>query len=282
MGPVHVPRHIVRYQGGQFTATVDEVVTESPLTIRVNGEEFATLVCTPDHLEELVIGFLASEGVLRDPADLTALAIEERSGMAEVEIARVDALLLNLHAKRYVTSCCGKGRQSFVFYTDKRVVQPVQSRDLHLTADACFRLMEGLSESAYVFRQTGGVHNAALCDPNGLLLTRMDIGRHNALDKIYGHCLQHGLSRAGTCLAFSGRLSSEVLLKVAKIGCEAVLTKSAPTELALQLADELGITVVGFIRSDTLNVYTHATRIEGSDLDGQDPAYGADSHQQTT
>lgn len=90
---------------------------------------------------------------------------------------------------------------------------------------------------------------------------RLDIGRHNALDKIYGYCLRNHISLKDKVLAFSGRISSEILAKVAKIGCEIVLSKSAPTELALELAEELGITTVGFIRSRSLNVYTRSDRI---------------------
>lgn len=89
----------------------------------------------------------------------------------------------------------------------------------------------------------------------------MDIGRHNALDKLYGYCLKHHISIRDKVVVFSGRISSEILLKVAKIGCEVVLSKSAPTELALNLAEELRITTVGFIRSDSLNIYTCPERI---------------------
>jgi len=136
--------------------------------------------------------------------------------------------------------------------TEKRVM---------LTPKQCFFLMNEMDQSADMFHATGGVHNAALCDRDGIVLARMDIGRHNALDKIYGYCLKHKISVRDKVIVFSGRISSEILLKVAKIGCEVVLSKSAPTELALELAQELGITTVGFIRGTSFNLYTHPERI---------------------
>ena len=122
--------------------------------------------------------------------------------------------------------------------------------------------MGKMNKEADLFKQTGGVHIAAICDSDNFMLTRMDIGRHNALDKIYGHCLKNDITVKDKVIVFSGRISSEILLKVAKIGCEIVLSKSAPTELAIKLADELGITAVGFIRGQSFNVYSHPERIE--------------------
>ncbi len=121
--------------------------------------------------------------------------------------------------------------------------------------------MEELQQQSEQFMRTGGVHNAALAEPDGLLAVRTDIGRHNALDKIYGHMLRSRISVKNKLIVFSGRLSSEVLLKISKIGAGIVLSKSAPTDLALRLADDLQITVIGFARGSKMNVYTHPNRI---------------------
>jgi FdhD protein len=121
--------------------------------------------------------------------------------------------------------------------------------------------MRLLQESSADFKQTGGVHNAALCCADELIAVRTDIGRHNTLDKLYGFWLKHPLPLYDKVIAFSGRISSEVLLKTAKIGVGILLSKSAPTDLALRLADDLGITAVGFIRGDRFNVYSHPERI---------------------
>ncbi|GEC87705.1 FdhD protein [Brevibacillus brevis] len=259
--PVCVLSHVLHYKNGTLKEVEDSIVTESPITIMLNQEEFATLVCSPEYIEELVIGFLASEGVINAYSDIADLFIDETTGHAYVEAKKVNKYNQMFHSKRYVTSCCGKSRQSFYFYNDARTVKKVEAKGVLLSSTDCFRFMQEMQRSAKLFQKTGGVHNAALCDKNGIVLSRMDIGRHNALDKLYGYCLMHSVSIEDKIMVFSGRISSEVLLKVAKIGCSVVLSKSAPTELALRLAQELGITTVGFIRNQTFNVYTWPERI---------------------
>lgn len=259
--PMKMESKIWRYEKGTINTVTDTIVTEYPITIVLNNQEFATLVCSPDNIEELVIGFLASEGVIQSFNEIKELTIIETTGRAIVTTHKVNRLNELFHSKRYVTSCCGKSRQSFYFYNDARTVKPLDSVEATISMDECFHLMKLLHESSVIFQDTGGVHNAALCDRTGIIVDRTDIGRHNALDKIYGHCLQHSISLSDKIIVFSGRISSEVLLKVAKIGCGIVLSKSAPTELAIRLADELQITTVGFIRNESLNIYTKPERI---------------------
>ncbi|RAT96742.1 formate dehydrogenase accessory sulfurtransferase FdhD [Brevibacillus sp. Leaf182] len=238
----------------------DEIVTEYPLTIFLNDEEFATIVCTPADLEEMVIGFLAAEGVIKSYSEIKQLTLNEAQGFAYVDLHKETILSQSFYSKRRITSCCGKSRQSFYFFSDARTAKPVESTTI-VTPAQCMRLMKELQASSEIHRQTGGVHNAALCTPDEILLQYSDIGRHNALDKIYGKCLRDNISTTDKILVFSGRISSEVLLKAAKIGAGIILSKSAPTDLALQLADELKLTAVGFIRNDKMNVYTQAKRI---------------------
>lgn len=254
-------QNIVRFNGESFIEEDDHIAVESAMTIVVDGSEFATMVCTPSDLQELVVGFLASEGVIRTYRDLKSLNIDEERGFAYVELARKKPLQMEFHSKRFIGSCCGKGRQ-FYFHNDVRTAKTVMTA-LTITPEECRRLMKQLQESSAHFQQTGGVHNAALCTKDGIVLARTDIGRHNALDKLFGYCLIHRVPLKDKILAFSGRISSEVLLKAAKIGVGIILSKSAPTNLALNLAEELGITTVGFIRGNGFNVYTHQKRIQG-------------------
>lgn len=262
MRPVTEIRSIMKLSGGSAAQAEDEIVTEYPLTVKLNGEEAVTMVSSPEYLEDMVIGYLASEGFISKLEDIKELWIQEKAGFAHVTLSKENRII-HMQNKRYLTSCCGMSRPGFVFVNDARVVKPLkQTAAIH--ADACFSLMNELQRTADIFQSTGGVHNAALCDENGIIVSRMDIGRHNALDKLYGYCLKNAISTRGKILVFSGRISSEILLKTAKIGCEIVLSKSAPTTLALNLAEELGITAVGFIRNSSLNIYTHPNRIKTS------------------
>jgi FdhD protein len=237
----------------------DVIVSEYPLTTIVNGEEFATMVCSPDDLDELVIGFLASEGVIRFQSDIKQMSIDENRGFAYIDLHVKQPVSQQYFSKRFIGSCCGKSRQ-FYLHNDVKTAKTVMS-NTKVSVKQCFHLMKTMQNGSITFQQTGGVHNAALCTANEMIVSRSDIGRHNALDKIYGHCLLQKIPVRDKILAFSGRVSSEVLLKVSKIGVGILLSKSAPTDLALKLAEDLNITVVRFIRGDKLNVYTHPERI---------------------
>ncbi|MBQ0138070.1 MAG: formate dehydrogenase accessory sulfurtransferase FdhD [Kurthia sp.] len=265
-----VKRQVLRITGDEVNRIEDTVVTEYAVTVKINQEEFVTMVCTPEYVEDMVIGYLASERVIRDYADIESIWHQEKEGYVHVKTNKVNPYYQQMQNKRYITSCCGASRQGFVFANDALVAKKMNDVHVRVTAEDCYRLMRDLQNSAEVFQQTGGVHNAALCDKSGIILSRMDIGRHNALDKIYGYCLRNNISMQDKIIVFSGRISSEILLKVSKIGCEIVLSKSAPTELALELADGLGITTVGFVRNNAMNVYTHEKRIQLQVASSQD------------
>ncbi|MBU3571946.1 formate dehydrogenase accessory sulfurtransferase FdhD [Priestia aryabhattai] len=254
-------RTVLRFKNGEMESVEDKIVTEFPVTVKINEEEFVTMVCSPQYIEDMVIGYLASEGVIREYKDIKNIWVQEKEGYVHVTIDKLNPYFQNLQNKRYITSCCGASRQGFVFINDALTAKKMNDISVKLSIKDCFQLMNKLQQSAATFQETGGVHNAAICDKNGFMLSRMDIGRHNALDKLYGYCLKHHISIRDKVVVFSGRISSEILLKVAKIGCEVVLSKSAPTELALNLAEELRITTVGFIRNDSLNIYTCPERI---------------------
>lgn len=262
-----VKKTVTRCHENERETFEDEVAVEYPLTVTLNGEEFATIVCTPSDLKDMVLGFLASEGVIRFPKEIKSLTLDESQGYAHVETDSNLNVSQDFYMKRMIGSCCGKSRH-FYFQNDAKTAKTVMSQ-WKLSADRCLALMDELQQQSVFFKKTGGVHNAALCTEDGIVAIRTDIGRHNALDKLYGHSLENHIRMADKAVAFSGRISSEVLLKISKIGTGILLSKSAPTDLALDLAEELNITVVGFIRANSMNIYTHPWRIKESVLTEQ-------------
>ncbi|WP_404407371.1 formate dehydrogenase accessory sulfurtransferase FdhD [Jeotgalibacillus malaysiensis] len=255
-------RKILKVTDGEAAWVEDSIVTEQVLTIKLNGEEFVTVVCSPEYMEDLAVGYLTAEGVIRSAKDISSVRLDPKGGFIHVTAEHLNPLYGSLQNKRYITSCCGGSRQGFVFASDAMTAKTMTEQSVKLKPEQCFNLMQKLQHSADTFKETGGVHNAALCTEDDIVLSRMDIGRHNALDKIYGHCLRNDISVKNKVIVFSGRLSSEILLKVAKIGCEMVISKSAPTERALDLAEELNMTTVGFVRGNSFNVYTCPERIK--------------------
>lgn len=244
---------------GELSYGQESIAKEFPLTITVNGEEFATMVCTPTNIRELIIGFLASEGIIRTYNEIISIQIDEEQGFAYVELNKSLENYEHDHSKRFIGSCCGKSRQ-FYFKSDVQTAKTIVSKQT-IKASQCTALMEKLQAQSKHFQATGGVHNAALCSTDDIIIATTDIGRHNALDKVYGHVLENKISLSDKVVVFSGRISSEVLLKVSKMGVGIIISKSAPTDLALNLATDLGITAIGFARRNKMNIYTHSYRV---------------------
>jgi FdhD protein len=250
---------VLFYKKGSFTEGEDIVVREEPVTLYLNDKEFVTLVCSPGDLKELAVGFLCSEGVLLKKENLKSILINEDDGLIWAETAGASTSQ-DMFLKRFVTSCCGRGRASFYFINDTKGVDKVDS-DLQVAPRDVFYLTGQLEKLSEVFKTTGGAHSAALCTRDSVVFFYEDIGRHNAVDKIFGRCFLDDIPYSDKILVFSGRISSEILIKVAKMGIPIIVSRSAPTELAVKLADQLGITVVGFAREGRLSVYTHHKRV---------------------
>jgi len=260
LGASSVETQVVKVTGMDKENTTEQVVVEKALTIFLNGKEFATLVYTPSQEKELVLGFLCSEGIIRHKEQLKKINIDKREGIAWVDTQGEETLSENLFLKRYLTSCCGKGRSSFYFANDARLARKVDSQ-LRVTPQEISHYIKLLEEGSELFQRTGGVHEGAFASEGSLDYYAEDIGRHNVLDKLYGHAFIEGLDISQKVIVFSGRISSEILLKAAKMGCPILVGVSAPTDLALKLAEELGVTVVGFARQNRMNIYTCPQRI---------------------
>lgn len=251
---------VLSIRGKEVLLSEDVVVREKPYTLFLNDTEFVTLVCSPGNIQELAIGLLCAEGILRQREDLLEVKIHEGDGLVWVETKEKESAAVQTFLKRFLTTCCGRGRAAFYFLNDAREMRPVEAK-LSVSAEQICRLSRKLEDSSLLFAATGGAHAAALCTQDDILLLFEDIGRHNALDKIFGRCFLGGIETDDKLIVFSGRVSSEILVKVARMRVSVLVARGAPTDLALEMAEGLGITVVGFARGEKMNVYTHRERV---------------------
>lgn len=233
----------------------DVVAREVILTIILNGEKIATLLATPTDMKYLAVGFLTSEGLINNKEDI--LEIEE--SQEGVKIKTRIKKEIDFSASKIITSGCGSsGGQTLNI--ESRTAFCIQG----LTPTLIANLMREFQHSSQLFKSTGGVHSVALCDGNKIISFKEDIGRHNALDKIIGECILSNISVADKFILTSGRLTSEIIVKAAKAGIPVVISRACPTDLAVELAKKVGITLIGFSRGDKMNIYSHPERIEVS------------------
>ena len=246
---------VVRLPNGR--AERDRVAVEEPLEIRIGGRPVAVTMRTPGHDEELALGFCLSEGLrpasARLPDDLAANTVE-------VDAPGFDPAKLR---RSFFTSSscgvCGKGALEAVAVEAPRV-EAGWTVPRNLVASLPERLRAGQG----AFAVTGGIHATGLFDLEGALVClREDVGRHNAMDKVIGWAFTEGrLPLAGSMLCLSGRLSFELVQKAAVAGCPLLVAVGAPSSLAVELAEDRGITLCGFVRADRATVYTHAWRLQ--------------------
>jgi len=235
----------------------DRVAVEEPLEIRISGEPVAVTMRTPGHDEELALGFCVTEGLrpvgAHLPDDLAANTVE-----VEADGFDVERLRRNFYTS---SSCgvCGKGAIEAV-----QVAAPRVESDLELPAADVAALPARLLAAQRVFAATGGLHATGLFDASGdLLCVREDVGRHNAMDKVVGWGFLQGLlPLSGYVLCVSGRLSFELVQKAAVGGCPILVAVGAPSSLAVELAEDRGITICGWAREGRMSVYTEPWRIK--------------------
>jgi FdhD protein len=240
-------RTYLRVRGERVEEVAGEVVREQPLTVYVDGTRFLTLLCTPVKLEALVIGYLWMEMVITDLAEIRTLDVSPVDGRVDVALTRP----VSLPTERILTSGCGGG---ITFRIDHRLF-PRLSSGLRISPGQLGARMRDLFAAAVLYKSSRGIHGAALSDGDGLLLVAEDVGRHNAVDKIKGEALLRGIPTRDRVLLSTGRVSSEMLLKAARMGVPIVASRTSPTEMAVALAEQLNITVCGYVRPDGFNLY---------------------------
>ena len=243
-------RTYFKVRGDRAEEATCEVVREQPLTVYVNGERFLTLLCSPMQIEALVVGYLWMEKVIERVEDVQRLDVSPVDGRADVTLARP----VTLPTERILTSGCGGG---ITFRIDHRLFPRLSSR-MHVRPEALAARMKDLFAAAVHYKTSRGIHGAALADADGLLIVAEDVGRHNAVDKVKGEALLRAIPTEDRILLSTGRISSEMLLKAARMGVPIVASRTSPTEMAVALAEQLNVTVCGYVRPDGLNLYTGA------------------------
>ena len=227
---------VLRIDSGERKNIKDIVTVEAPLTIYLNGKELLTLLCSPDSLKELSAGFLYSTGLIKSINDIKAIKIDNQNWTAHIE----------LHTKNAAAA-----------HTFKRI-----RNNFKISSEQVIKLMESFQKRSLTFRQTAGVHSAALSDSDNILLFKEDIGRLNALDKVIGEALMKNLAMQDLIVLSSGRISSEIMFKAQKTGSAFLISRNAPTDQAIKLAREWNLTLVGFVRGQRMNVYSGKERVK--------------------
>jgi FdhD protein len=234
------------------------VPKEMALTIYIDDEELVTILCTPTKLIPLVIGFLYSEGIIADKSGVASMRMCEEESLADVRLSKPG---YTLPARRTISPGCGGGVS---FAAERRKVDS----SLVVEPGEVLSLMKQLNEQAGLYRFCGGVHTSALADTGNLMVVAEDIGRHNTLDKIMGECLLTELPTRDRLLLTTGRISSEMLSKAVKMETPIVVSRSSPTDQSISLAQELGITLIGYVHGSSLSVYSHEERVQGTPEQG--------------
>lgn len=240
-------RTLIQLKGGRVQEVKGEVVREQPLVIYVDGKKFVTLLCSPVKLDCLVVGYLWLEKVIASLEDIARLEVSEVDGRADVTLTHE----VELPTERILTSGCGGG---ITFRIDPRLFPRIHS-SLRVRPEQLFQRMKDLFAAAENYRASRGIHGAALTDGDRLLIVAEDVGRHNAVDKIKGEALFRGIPTQDRILLSTGRISSEMLLKAVRMEVPLVASRTSPTEMAVSLAEQLGLTVVGYLRPESLNLY---------------------------
>jgi FdhD protein len=256
---------VLRYDHGELSSAPDELAPEEPLEVRVRGRPVSVTMRTPGHDAELAAGFLLSEGIIKSPQDV--LRIEpcgrnEDGNLLNVVLApevHVDFEKLTRHV--FASSSCGLCGKATI--ESVRSTFPRVESDVTVDARTLVGLPDAMRGAQSSFDRTGGVHAAALFESGGrLAVSREDVGRHNAVDKVLGFALVNGLLPLGRhVLLVSGRSSFEIMQKALAGRVPVVAAVSAPSSLAVEFAKQSGQTLVGFLRGGRMNVYSYPERI---------------------
>lgn len=244
---------IKKYENEKLERIVDTIIVEYLYTIFLDKEQYITLMCTPKSLKELSIGFLHSESIIEKIEDIKNITVYEDKGYVDIELNKKLLLDKKLNKNRIITSGCGKGSIYYDELDNLKLNEYTKSRKVNLSL--IVNIMKEFNKKSELFVNTGGVHSVALSDLENIIFFEEDIGRHNALDKIIGTCLENKIDISDKAILTSGRITSEIVLKCAKLNISCIISRSAATNVAIDLANILNIKLIGFARGKKMNIY---------------------------
>lgn len=247
---------IIRYKGSISEDRFDTVVVEKVLIIYVNGKLYSSLMYTPGDERELIVGFLFNQGVIKDKEEIIELDfISEK--IVKVMISREAAL--NYGEIMAITTGCGGGSIKLSFIESKD--NPIINSKYKVSHETIVKNMKHINSLSSLFKETGGVHGCGIFSGEELIIIKEDIGRHNAADKAIGAALLQRINFEDKMIFTTGRVSGDMVVKTALAGIPILVSHSAPSNLAITLANSSNITLVGFVRGDKMNIYSGGSRI---------------------
>lgn len=250
----YLPHTYITVDGSGTHAVDGGVIEEVYLTVRVNGYTLASMMCSPTDEEALALGFLYNEAVIETMDEVKAITHLPEDECINVELHRRS---INTRRQMILTSGCGAG----VTFQQVSARRHRVETDFTTTPDVILQRMRDLRSAAHLYNEVRGVHTALLGTANGPLYSAEDVGRHNTVDKIAGKVVRDGLDVRNCILITSGRISSEMMTKTHRLNIPIVASRTAPTSTALQLAQAWDICMVGYVRRDSMRVYTHPYRL---------------------
>jgi FdhD protein len=253
------PRPVYTFDGRRFSKTEVDIIREIPLQIFLNERPLATIACTGLHVDELAMGYLASEGLIQKASDIKDMRVDSEAGI--IRILTDAAKTPGPSDGPFRGNIASSGARSSLKEGHHNLPGPMTQDALLLSPDQVLQLMDQFIDQCHLHRITRGTHGAALSDGKGILVVREDIGRHNTLDMLAGYALLNHLNCSDKIILRTGRASTEIIYKVWNLGVPVVLSLAVPTTQAMQLANEAGITLVGAIRGRSMQIYTHERRI---------------------
>ena len=248
--------HYKRYEFKKWEHFDAETIVEAPVSLTVNGEVWQTFMCTPVDLEAMAVGFLYNENIIQRMDEVADARLCVHGDNVDVWLNRS----VEQPKSWRRTSGCAGGLTAVE--TLARVDVSFNSNEPKFDPEKISGLVENLFESQELYRETGGVHTSVLSDGERVVFSAEDIGRHNTLDKIAGKCVMNNVFPETKILISTGRISSEMLQKAARLGAPILISRTSPSSLSIEMAELYGITLIGYARRHRFNVYTNAQRVK--------------------